>query len=189
MTIEYCAVSTTNMSRLNASKTFRETDKTQMPVRVVNLFPSITNIYKKAQNLTYDYGTGKIIEEITYTDDDSYDDNLPDGILKSKFTVQVNNGVNRFTKFVDLNDLREKLTTSDNKTLTTVTITNEAVSSTCFGVNHGRNYLESSTADFVALLLSVLPAVTDFYVTNDQYTIDLSNGTTSRVISYVIPIA
>jgi len=107
---------------------------------------------------------------------------LPEGILKYKTTINSQNGVKRFTRVNDIESLKEKLTISDNKTLTNVSITAEAVAITQYGLYHARDFLDSKTSELQGLIGS-----STFYVTSDQYSIDLANGTANRVISCVIP--
>ena len=182
MTVDYCAVGVNNRERLNACRNFWSSDSANAVVRASDLFPESGTLYEKNRSTSFDYGAGKISETITFTDDDSYRSDLPDGILKYKTTINSQNGVKRFTRVNDLDSFAEKLTISDNKTLTNVSITAEAVAIPQYGLYHARDFLDSKTSELQGLLNS-----SEFYVMSDQYSIDLANGTANRVISCVIP--
>jgi|14BtaG_2_1085337.scaffolds.fasta_scaffold01639_4 hypothetical protein len=184
MTVDYCAVGVNNRDRLNACKNFWSSDSANAVVRASALFPESGTLYEKSRSTSFDYGAGKISETITLTDDDSYKSDLPDGILKYKTTINRQDGVKRFTRVNDIESLKEKLTISDNKTLTNASITAEAVSLPQYGLFHGKNFLNSKTSELNSLLQA-----SEFYIVSDQTSIDLANGTANRVISYVIPTA
>lgn len=180
----YTSKGENNQQRLQAARTFWSNDVLGYATRVTNFFSDAGVIYEKSKNTGFDYGAGSVSDTTVFTNDDSYKNDLPEGILKYQITISKTNGIPRTTKISDINSLKEKLVVSNLNTLTQVTITAMAVSIPTFGIFHGKNFLNSKTTELNNLLDAA-----EFYTLSDQTTIDLANGTTNRVINYVIPIA
>ncbi len=179
---EYASIGVNNRERLKASRAFWSEQSLYDVTRVLALYPSAGSIYEKNRQVTFDYSSGKIIDDIVFTNDPAYAQGLPEGILKFKITMNKDNGVNRFARIMDIESLKEKLTISSLKTLAQASVTAETISSPDYGLFHGKNFLNSKTSELNAVL-----GEDTYYITSDQTTIDLANGTTSRVINYVIP--
>jgi hypothetical protein len=179
----YKSVGKDNRARFDSCRDFWNVDTGGSAARVAALFPEATAIFEKNRNTVIDYGEATISDTIVYTDDPEFDQSsLPEGILKYKKTLQYNSGVDRFTRVIDVEGNPEKLTISSNKTLSTATVTAEAVSVQAYGQDYAKNFLAGKTSELNDLLQAA-----EFYITSDVYNIDLANGTTSRVINYVIP--
>jgi len=182
MNLQYSAIGQNNQERLKACREFWSSDSANGISRVSSIFPESATVYEKSRNTSFDYAAGKISESVVFTDDDAYSSDLPDGILKYKVTLNSTNGVNRFTRVNDIQALKEKLTVSDLKTLRQVSITADVISLPSYGLFHGKDFINSKTEELNALLNEA-----EFYTISDQTTVDLGNGTSNRVINYVIP--
>ena len=182
MSLEYSAIGLNNKKRLEACREFWSSDSANGISRVSSIFPESATVYEKSRNTSFDYAAGKISDSVVFTDDDAYKSDLPDGILKYKVTLNSTNGVNRFTRVNDIQALKEKLTVSDLKTLRQVSITADVISLPSYGLFHGKDFINSKTEELNALLDEL-----EFYTISDQTTVDLGNGTSNRVINYVIP--
>ena len=182
MSLQYSAIGQNNQARLKACREFWSSDSANGISRVSAIFPESATVYEKSRNTSFDYAAGTISDSVVFTDDDAYKSDLPDGILKYKVTLSSTNGVKRFTRVNDIQSLKEKLTVSDLKTLRQVSITADVISLPSYGLFHGKNFINSKTSELNALLNEA-----EFYIVSDQTTIDLGNGTSNRVINYVIP--
>jgi hypothetical protein len=182
MNLQYSAIGQNNQERLKACREFWSSDSANGISRVSSIFPESSTVYEKSRNTSFDYAAGTISDSIVFTDDDAYKSDLPDGILKYKVTLSSTNGVKRFTRVNDIQSLKEKLTVSDLKTLRQVSITADVISLPSYGLFHGKNFINSKTSELNALLNEA-----EFYIVSDQTTVDLGNGTSNRVINYVIP--
>jgi hypothetical protein len=181
LSLEYSAIGKNNRERLKAAKAFRSGDSQSS--KVTALFSDAGAINEKSRTTSFDYGSGKISDTVVFTDDDAYKSDLPDGILKYKVTVNSTNGVNRFTRINNVENLKEELTVSDLKTLTQVSVTAEATSLPCFGFFHARDFLNGKTSELIGLM----QGGGSVYVVSDATTVDLGGGTSTRVINGIIP--
>jgi|14BtaG_2_1085337.scaffolds.fasta_scaffold00033_58 hypothetical protein len=180
----YTSKGVNNQQRIQSARDFWYSDVSNFAARVVSFFSDAGSVYEKTKTTALNYAQGSITDTVVFTDDDSYENDLPEGILKYQVTINRTNAVKRITRVADIETLKEKLTVSDNNTLVQVTITAMCVSIPSYGKFHGKNFLNSKTTELNNLLNA-----SEYYIVNDQNTIDLANGTTNRVINYVIPEA
>jgi hypothetical protein len=150
--------------------------------KVLGLFSEATNIYEKSRTADIRKNEGKISEKIIYITDDSYDvSGLTDGIIKYKINISKQDKTKRSAPVVDLVNLKQKLVTSRLDKLGSATVTATAISEPSYGRFFGKDFLATKTAEMNASLEE-----TTYYATSDNFSIDLMNGTTTRVITYII---
>jgi hypothetical protein len=143
--------------------------------KILSLFSEATAIYEKSRNTSFLKNEGKITESLIFTNDPSYNSSLyPNGIIKFKITNNVQPQMDRIERFVDLEDLIEKVAYNLYKTIGGGSFNLEVVTFKSKGLFFGQNYLDG---------LSVLSG--SQYVSSDQINISSSEGKTSRVINYV----
>jgi hypothetical protein len=123
-----------------------------------------------------------VTENIKYITDDSYDSGpLPKGILKFNISVQKQDKVKRSSVVLDITNLKQKLVTSGLNKLGSATVTATVTSDPAYGNFHGKDFLNGKTSEMNAFLEE-----TTFYASSDVVTSNLSDGTTTRVIQYII---
>lgn len=150
--------------------------------KVLGLFSEATDIYEKSRSATIDKPQGSVTEEIKYITDDSYDSGpLPKGILKFNISIQKEDKVKRSSVVLDLTNLKEKLVTSDLNKLGSATVTATVTSDPAYGKFYGKDFLNGKTSEMNAFLQE-----TTFYAASDVMKSNLSDGTTTRVIQYII---
>ena len=159
------------------------TEKDNNETKVSSLFPEANGvIYEKERNCSISRSQGEVSESISFITNDVYNtSSLPEGIIKYELTLSKTNKIKRHEKIVDFYDLREKLIVSDYDELGQATVTATAVAEPSYGINHAKDFLNTKNSDIVDKLDASV-----YYLTGDETTIDLSNGTTTRVISFII---
>ena len=151
--------------------------------KVVSLFPEADGtIYETSRTCGISKSRGEVTETITFTTNSAYDSaGLSEGILKYSLTLNKTNKIPRTEKIIDLDGLKEKLVVSDYNALGQATVTATVVADPSHGIFHGKEFLHGKTSEMEAKISEA-----SYYLSSDQYTIDLSNGTTTRVINFVI---
>ena len=150
--------------------------------KVSGLFSEATNIYEKSRSADIKKNDGAISEKIIYVTDDSYDvSGLTDGIIKYKINISKQDKTKRSAPVVDLVNLKQKLVTSRLDKLGSATVTATAISEPSYGRFFAKDFLATKTAEMNASLEE-----TTYYATSNNFSIDLTNGTTTRVITYII---
>lgn len=151
--------------------------------KVNGLFPETSGvIFESSRSSSISRSQGFVEETIVFTTNDDYNNSsLPDGILKYQLTLNKTNKIKRSEKILDLTSLREKLVVSNLDTLGQASVTASVVASPSHGIYHGKEFLKGKTSEMEAKL-----GESSYHLVGDQTTIDLSNGTTNRVISFVI---
>ena len=89
--------------------------------------------------------------------------------------------VKRSSVVLDLTNLKEKLVTSDLNKLGSATVTATVTSDPAYGKFYGKDFLNGKTSEMNAFLQE-----TTFYAASDVMKSNLSDGTTTRVIQYII---
>lgn len=156
--------------------------KDQNDSKVLGLFSEATDIYEKSRSATIDKPKASITENIKYTTDDSYNSGpLPKGILKFGISIDKQDKVKRTTEVLDLLNLKQKLVVSDLDKLGSATVTATTTADPAYGIHHGKNFLNGKTSEMNEALEE-----TDYHGVSDVITSNLDNGTTTRVIQYII---
>jgi hypothetical protein len=149
--------------------------------KVLALFTPPSQIYELSRNFSVDRARSEITDNVTFTTNDAYDNSaLPENIIKYDITVNKTNRIKRNEKIFDVLSLEEKIAVSEEYTLGEATVTAVAVATQSANRNAGRDFLSGKTSEMNSAVDG-----SQVYGMKDQYTIDLSNGTTTRVISYV----
>jgi hypothetical protein len=182
LNVNYKSIGKSTVERYKKAYETWKSSKGDNESKVTGLFSEATDIYEKSRSCNIQKSKGTITETINYTTEEAYDSNaLPDGILKYKIQVSKQEKVPRTQAVVDLTNLKQKLITSNLDSLGRATVTVTCVASPEYGMFHGKNFLNGKTSEMDAALEE-----TDFYGTSDQISIDLANGSTTRVINYII---
>jgi hypothetical protein len=182
LSVTYKAKGKNSQTRYDSVIALWTSSKDKNEAKVLGLFSEATEIYEKSRSATINKPQGLVTENIKYTTDDSYDSgSLPKGILKFKISVQKQEKVKRNGVILDLSDLKEKVVTSDLNSLGSATVTATTTADPAYGVHHGKNFLNSKTTEMNAALEE-----TDFHGISDTVTSNLVDGTTTRVIEYII---
>ena len=182
LSVTYKAKDKNSQTRYDSVLALWTSNKDKNESKVVGLFSEATGIYEKSRSSTIDKPKGLVTEDIKYTTDDSYDSGpLPKGILKFNISVQKQDKVKRSSVVLDLTDLKQKLVTSDLNKLGSATVTATVTSDPAYGNFHGKDFLNGKTSEMNTFLEE-----TTFYAASDIVTSNLSDGTTTRVIQYII---
>lgn len=182
LSVTYTAKDKNSQTRYDSVLALWKSYRDQNESKVSGLFSEATGIYEKSRSATINKPEGSVTEEIKYSTDDSYDSApLPKGILKFDISVQKQDKVKRSTAILDISNLKEKLVTSNLNKLGSATVTATTTSDPAYGNFHGKNFLNGKTTEMNAALEE-----TDYYATSDVITSNLSDGTTTRVIQYII---
>lgn len=152
--------------------------------KVFALFSEAQNvIFEKSRTASMNKTSGSITETIVFSTDKTYDTGaLPDGIIKYRISVSKQDKVKRNTVVVDLLNLKQKIVRSDLDTLGSASVTATAISHPSYGAFKSKDFLKSKTSE----MNDALEESGAYYATSDQITTDLVNGTTTRVINYII---
>jgi hypothetical protein len=151
--------------------------------KVTSLFPESSNlIFEKSRNASISRTSGTVNETIIFSTDDSYDTGgLPTGIIKYKINVDKQKKNKRNSVVLDLMNLKEKIVRSDLDSLGSATVTTTAIAHPSYGLLKSKDFLNSKTSDMNNSLEEAV-----YYATSDVVTTDFVNGTTTRVINYII---
>ena len=182
LSVTYKAKDKNSQTRYDSVIALWTSNKDKNDSKVLGLFSEATDIYEKSRSATIDKPQGLVTENIKYTTDDSYDSGpLPKGILKFNLSIEKQDKIKRSSKVLDLTNLKEKLIISDLNKLGSATVTATVTSDPAYGNFHGKDFLNGKTSEINAFLEE-----TTFYAASDLVTSNLSDGTTTRVIQYVI---
>lgn len=151
--------------------------------KVYSLFRESSGlIYEKGRRCNLSKSKGTVNETITYSTNDSYDSgSLPAGIIKYELTIDKDNKTKRSEVIVDASNLQQKLVVSNLDTLGKATVTAVAVAEPSRGIYFAKEFLKGKTSEMESEL-----GESTYYLGSDQFTIDLANATTTRVINFVI---
>lgn len=182
LNVTYSAKDKNSQTRYDSVISLWNANKDQNESKVSGLFSEATAIYEKSRSATIDKPQGSITEDIKYTTDDTYDSGpLPKGILKFDISIQKQDKVKRSSTVVDIINLKEKLVTSSLDKLGSATVTATTTSDPSYGINYGKDFLKGKTTEMNAALEE-----SNYYATSDLITSNLVDGTTTRVIQYII---
>jgi len=183
LSVRYKASGRSIFDRYNKTLELWNSSKALNEIKVSRLFPeSLGVIFESSRSSSILKSEGVVEDKIVFTTNDDYNNSsLPDGILKYQLTLNKTNQIKRSEKILDLTSLREKLIVSDLDTLGQASVTASAVADPNYGIYHAKEFLKTKTSEMEAKL-----SESTYYLVGDQTTIDLSNGTTNRVISFVI---
>lgn len=182
LTVEYKAKGENNRQKYDNVISLWTSARDKNKIKVSGLFSEATSIYEKSRSAVIDKNMGSVRENISFSTDDSYDSvGLPAGIIKFKIEVSKQDKVKRSSVVLDLVNLKQKLVTSNLNKLGSATVTATALSEQSFGQFHAKEFLNSKTSEMNASL-----GEATYYATSDQVSTDLANGTTTRVINYII---
>lgn len=162
---------------------FWNSQKANNESKVVDLFPESSGIiYEKSRNATINKTQGSVTESIVFSTNQDYNSSgLPDGIIKYKISVDKQEKIKRSAVVLDLVNLKQKLVTSNLDKLGSATVTATAISDPSYGNFHAKDFLNTKTSEMNTALEE-----SNYYASDDQISIDLSSGTTTRVIQYII---
>jgi hypothetical protein len=174
ISVEITAEGKNQLEKVQNSKTYWTQQLSQYKNIITTFFSEASAIFELSRSTTFESVTGKIIDTVVFSDDDSY--NAPNGLLKLKFTNNLNDKVDRISVFVDVVDKKQKiqLTEKGLQSKGGGSYTMEAVAYKSKGLYYAYDILKGKS-------LSVGGGTT--YITSDAITID-SEGATNRVISY-----
>ena len=182
LTVEYKSRGANIQERYDNTIALWDSSKDKNESKVSALFPEATSIYEKSRSVNIKKTEGTVSESIVFTIDDIYDSSgLPDGIIKFGIDVSKQEKIKRNSIVLDLMNLQQKLVTSNLDRLGSATVTAKAASDQSYGIFHAKDFLNSKTSE----MNDALEEGT-YYATADATQIDLSNGTASRVITYII---
>jgi len=180
--VTYKARDKNSQTRYDSVIALWESYKDKNDTKVSNLFSEATNIYEKSRSATIDKPRGSVTENIKYTTDDTYNSGpLPRGILKFDISVQKQDKVKRNSVVIDVSNLKQKLVVSDLDKLGSATVTATTTADPSYGIHYGKDFLNSKTTEINAALEE-----TEYHATSDIVTSNLADGTTTRVIQYII---
>lgn len=150
--------------------------------KVQALFSGASTIYESSRSTNISRSNCTVSENITFSTNDAYDsDSLPSGIIKYDITVQKQNETKRIEKLVDIRSLKEKIVQSDLNSIRSATVTATAIAPLSYGKYRAKQFLQTKTTEMNNSL-----GETNFYGVSDETTVDLSNGTATRVINYIL---
>lgn len=183
LSVNYMSKGKNNQDKYNNLLATWDGAKSDNEAKVIALFSEANGeIYEKSRSIQISKTKGTVSESIVYTTQEIYDvSGLPDGIIKFGITTNKTQKVNRTTPVLDLETLKQKLVVSSQKTLGQATVTATAVAQPFYGMFYAKHFLQSKTDDMNAAL-----GEDTYYGTSDKISIDLSSGTTTRVIQYII---
>lgn len=183
----YSSTGSNVKQRFDNTINFWKSSNNQNESKVYALFPEAQgNIYEVSRNTSFSKQSNKISENIVFSTNDAYNTSaLPEGIIKYDLTVSQTNKIRRNEKFIDISSLRENLVVSNLYTIGQATVTAVAISEPSYGMFHGKNFLndDQRTQDMNDMIDQ---EGSNYYGVSDETTIDLANGTTTRVISYIV---
>jgi GGDEF domain-containing protein len=185
---EYSLSTTYSSTGQNLSKRYYNalalwtSQKSQNESKVISLFSEASGlIYEQSRSTTMSKDKAEIAEQIMFSTNEIYNNSgLPDGIIKFEINVNKNNPVRRNERIISLGS-SEKLVVSNLGTVESASVTATAIADPSYGMFHAKNFLASKTSEMNDALDEGV-----YYGTQDQSTIDLSNGVTTRVINYTI---
>lgn len=183
LTVNYKSKGKNTIDRYEKLLSSWNSSKDKNEPKVISLFSEANGvIHERSRSTNISKSNASISESIQYTTDESYKSgNLPEGILKYNISLQKTERTKRNLVVTDLLDLKQKLVTSDLLKLGQATVTATCVAPPSYGIFHGKDFLNSKTSDMNNALEE-----STYYATSDQISIDLSNGSTTRVIQYII---
>jgi hypothetical protein len=182
LSVTYKAKDKNSQTRYDSVIALWTSNKDNNESKVVGLFSEATEIYEQSRSATIDKPKGSVTENIKYTTNDSYDSGpLPKGILKFNISIQKKDKVKRNEVVLSVKDLKQKLVVSDLNALGSATVTATVTADPAYGIHHGKNFLNGKTTEMNAALEEA-----DFHGTSDVVTSNLVDGTTTRVIQYII---
>lgn len=182
LSVEYRSKGKNIQQRYDNVISLWESARDKNKAKVQGLFSEATSIYEQNRSASINKVGGTVTEDITFSTDDTYNTtSLPDGIIKYNISVSKQEKVKRNAVVLDITNLKQKLVTKDLNKLGSASVTATAISEPSYGNFHAKDFLNSKTSEMNAALEE-----DNYYATNDQITIDLVNGTTTRVIQYII---
>lgn len=183
LSVKYKASGKNISQRYDNTVALWKSSNSQNEAKVVSLFAEASGlIYESSRNSSISRSDGEITDNITFSTNTTYNTaDLPDGIIKYDITISKTNKVKRHEKILDITSLTEKIATNNLDTLGQATVTATTIAEQSYGLYHGKNFLNTKTSEMNDALNEGT-----YYGVSDQTTIDLANGTTTRVISYII---
>ena len=170
------------LERYNNTVSLWESSKDKNEPKVLRLFSEATSIYEKSRSASLNKSEGTITENIIFSTDENYDSSgLPSGIIKYAINVSKQEKIKRNSVVLDLINLKQKLVTSNLDRLGSASVTATAVCDQAYGIFHAKDFLASKTSEINDSLEEEA-----YYATADVIQIDLSNGSATRVINYII---
>ena len=179
LSITYSSRGKNNLERFNSAKAIWVAEQPRNESKIIGLFHPLESIFEKSRNTNFQRGEGKIVESIVFTTDPSYAPR-EDGILKFKINTSKTHQINRITPILDVQDLRNKLAVSNLKTVGAATVTANALASPTLGIFKAKDFLESQTPELNARVNEDI-----IHITSDVSSVNLGDGTASRVINYI----
>jgi len=185
LSVNYKAKGRNKYVRYNEVLNLWTSQKDNNKLKVLALFQEATSIYEKSRQTSISKSNGSVTESIVFTTKDAYDNsNLDDGITKYEVNISKNERVQRSAPIIDIETLKQKIVTSNLNKLGQATVTAIAVASPERGQFHAKNFLndDARTTD----MNNCLDVDGNFYATSDKTTTNISNGSSTRVINYII---
>ena len=179
LSIEYTSLGKNNQDRFNNSKATWVAQQPLNTIKIIRLFHPLKAIFEKSRNTTFDNTEGMIKESIVFTTDPAYA-TTDDGVLKFKINTSKTRKINRIEKLLDLRDRKERVVTSDLQTVGNASVTATALASPTLGIFKARDFLESKTSELNARVGEDI-----IHITSDVSSLNLGDGTASRVINYI----
>jgi hypothetical protein len=182
LSVTYKSKGKNSQTRYDSVIALWDSYKDQNDSKVSALFSEATDIYEKSRSATIDKPQASVTENIKYTTDYSYNSGpLPKGILKFNISVQKQDKIKRTSEIIDIQNLKQKLIVSSLDQLGSATVTATTTADPAYGVHHGKDFLNGKTSEMNSALEE-----TDYHATSDVITSNLVDGTTTRVIQYII---
>jgi hypothetical protein len=182
LVVEYKSKGPNVKARYDNTLSLWESSKDENMPKVLRLFPEATSIYEKSRSVNLKKSAGGITENIIFSTDEGYNSSgLPSGIVKYSINVSKQEKIKRNSVVLDLINLKQKLVTSNLDRLGSASVTATATCDQAYGIFHAKDFLASKTSE----MNNHLEEET-YYATTDVMQIDLSSGTATRVINYII---
>ena len=179
LSVTYSSKGKTNLQRFNNSKAAWLAEQPKNESKIIILFHPLVPIFEKSRNTTFHHTEGKIEESISFTTDPAYA-SRDDGILKFKINTSKTHQIKRAERLLDIDDLRQKLAVNNLKTVGQATVTANALASPSLGIFKAKVFLESQTPELNARVDEDI-----IHITSDVSSLNLGDGTASRVINYI----
>ena len=179
LNIDYSSSGKNNHERFANSKVAWVVNQPLNITKIIRLFHPLKAIFEKARNTTFRKTDGKISESIIFTTDSSYAD-TDEGVLKFKINTSKTRKINRIARLRDLKDRKDRVVTSDLQTVGNASVTATALASPTLGIFKARDFLESKTSELNARVGEDI-----IHITSDVSSLNLGDGTASRVINYI----
>ena len=179
LSVEYSSKGKNSLEKFNNSKALWITNQADNLDKIISLFHPNQSIYEKGRSTAFAKTEGKVSEEINFTTDPSYAPS-DDGLLKFKVGVSKTHKIRRAEELVSLHNLEGEVAVNNLLTVGQAQVTAEGTASQSLGIFKVKELLEAKTSELNDRVDEDI-----IHITSDELSLNLGDGTASRVINYI----